>query len=53
MQVNDPNTFIECLNTIDGVYGNIDEYNPIRRRKILIVFDYMIANIMTIKNFKP
>ena len=43
---NDPNAFIECLNTMDGVYENIDDYNPSRKRKILIVFDDMIADIM-------
>ena len=35
---------------MDDVYENIDEYHPTRKRKILIVFDDMIANIMTNKN---
>ena len=51
-QVNDSKAFIECSNAMDDVYKNIDDYNPNRRRKILIVFDDMIANIMTNKNFK-
>ena len=34
---NDPSVFIECSNTIDDVYENIDDYNPIRKRKIFIV----------------
>ena len=34
---NDPNVFIECSNTIHDVYENIDDYNPIRKRKIFIV----------------
>ena len=33
---------------MDGVYNNINDYNATRNRKILIVFDDMIANIMTI-----
>ena len=41
---NDPNAFIECSNTMDDVYENIGDYNPSRKRKILIVFDDMIAN---------
>ena len=45
----DPNTFIECSNAIDDVYQNIDDYNPSRKEKILIVFDDMIADIMTNK----
>ena len=31
------------------VYNKIDDYNPRRQRKILIVFDDMIADIMTNK----
>ena len=37
---------------MDDVYNNIDDYNPKRKRKILIVFDDMIADIMTNKRFK-
>ena len=29
----DPNAFIECSNTMDDVYENIDDYNPNRQRK--------------------
>ena len=49
---NDPNAFIECSNTMDDVYENIDDYNPNRKRKILILFDDMIADIMTNKKFQ-
>ena len=45
---NDPNAFIQCSNTIDDV----DDYNSGRKRKILIVFDDMIADIMTNKKFQ-
>ena len=44
----DPSAFIEYSNTMDDVYKNIDDYNPRRKGKILIVFD-MIADIMTNK----
>ena len=47
----DPNAFIECSNTMDDVYENIDDYNPNRKRKILIVFADMIADIMSNKKF--
>ena len=47
---NDLNAFIECSNTMDDVYENIDHYNPSRKRKI--VFDDMIANIMSNKKFQ-
>ena len=50
--VNNPNAFIECSNTMDDVYENIHDYNSSRKRKILIVFDDMIADIMTNKKFQ-
>ena len=49
--LNDSKAFIECSNTMNDVYENIDHYNPNRKRKILIVFDDMIAYIMTNKKF--
>ena len=49
---NDPTVFIEYFGTMDDVYSNIDYYNPKRRTKILIVFDGMIADIMTNKKFQ-
>ena len=50
--LNDQNAFIKYSNTMDDVYDNIDDYNPKRRRKVLIVFDDMIFDIMTNKRFK-
>ena len=50
--LNNPNAFIECSNTMDDVYENINDYNPIRKRKKIIVFDDMIADIMTSKKFQ-
>ena len=49
--LNDPNAFIEYSDTMDDIYENINDYNSSRKRKILIVFDDMIADIMTNKNF--
>ena len=37
---------------MDDVYENINDNNPDRRRKILIVFDGMIADIMTNKKWQ-
>ena len=45
----DSNAFIECSNTVDDVYKNVDDYNPNRERIILIVFNDMIADIMSNK----
>ena len=49
--LNDPNAYTECFNTIDDVYENINDYNPRRKGKKLIVFDDMIADNMTNKKF--
>ena len=48
----DRSVFTEYSNTMDNVYNNIDDYNPKRKRKILFVFDDMIADIMTNKRFQ-
>ena len=50
--VNNLNTFIECSNIMDDVYENIHDYNPNRRRKILIAVDDIIADIMTNEKFQ-
>ena len=47
--LNDPEAFIKCSNTMDDVYEGINDYNPSRKRKVLIVFDDMIVNIMANK----
>ena len=47
--LNDLNAFIECSNTMDDVHENIHDYNSSRKRKILIAFDDIIADIMTNK----
>ena len=48
----DPNTFIECSNIMEDVYEKINNYNPSRKRRILIVFDDIITDIMTNKRFQ-
>ena len=50
--LNNANAFIECSNTMHDVYENINDYILKRRRKIVIVFDDMIADIMTNKKFQ-
>ena len=43
---NDPKAFIDYSNDMHDVYENIDDYNPDKENKILIVFDYMIADMI-------
>ena len=35
---------------MNDTYKNIEEYNPNKKRKILIVFDDLIANMFSNKN---
>ena len=46
---NDPKAFTEYSNDMHDVYKNIGEYNIDKERKILIVFDDMIADIINNK----
>ena len=48
----DPNAFIECSYMMEDVYEKIHDYNSSRHRKILIVFDDMIVDIMANKKFQ-
>ena len=43
--LNDPSAFIEYSNTMDDVYNDIVDYNPGRKRKIMLIFDDMIDDI--------
>ena len=45
-RLNDPKAFIEYFNDMHKVYKNIDNYNPDKENKILIVFDDMIADMI-------
>ena len=46
---NDPKAFIEYSNDMHDAYKNIDNYNPNKENKILIVFDDMIADMISNK----
>ena len=50
--LNDPHVFIEYSNDMDDVLGDIDNYNKNRDKKVLIIFDGMIADIMRNEKFK-
>ena len=40
-------------NNMQDVYRNIEEYNPGKERKVLIVFDDMIADMISNKKLNP
>ena len=50
--LNDSHAFIEYSDDMDDVLDDINSYNKDRDKKVLIVFDDMIAYIEYNKNFK-
>ena len=48
---NDSKTFIEYPNDMNDIYKNIDEYIPNKKRKILIAFNDIIADMLSNKKF--
>ena len=51
--LNDSDAFIEYSNDTDDIYKNIEEYNPKKKQKILIVFDDMIADVLSNQKLNP
>ena len=49
----DPRVYIEYLNDMQDVYKNIEDYIPNKKRKILIIFDDMIADMINNKKLNP
>ena len=45
----DPKAFMEYSNDMQDVYKNIEDYNPGKKHKIIIVFDDMIADMINNK----
>ena len=41
--------FIDYSHTIDDVYENLEDYNPTKKKRVLIVFDGMIVDIKSNK----
>ena len=49
----DPKAFMEYSNDMQDVYKNIEDCNPEKKRKLLIVFDDMIADMVNNKRLNP
>ena len=49
----DSKSLIEYSNDWNGIYKNIEEYNPNKERKVWIVFDDMIADMLSNKKLNP
>ena len=50
--LNDPHAFIEYSSDMNDVLEDINNYNKKRDKKVLIIFDDMIADIMRSEKFK-
>ena len=50
---NDSKTIIEYSNDMDEIYRNIEECNPNKKPKILIVFDDMIVDMLSNIKLNP
>ena len=50
---NDPKAFMEYSNNMQDVYKNIEDYKPIKKRKVLIIFDDMIADMINNNKLNP
>ena len=48
-----PKIFIDYLQTTDGVYKNLEDYNPTKKRKVLVVFDDVIWDMEANKKLSP
>ena len=44
-----PNTFVNFSQTIDYVYDNLEKYNPKKKRKVLLVFNDIIPDMVVNK----
>ena len=51
--LNDSKAFIEYSNDMEDIYKHIEEFNPNKKWKTLIVFDDMIASMFNNKNLIP
>ena len=51
--VKNPKTFIDYSQTLDDVYENLGNYNPKKKRRVLVVFVDMIADMEYNKKLSP
>ena len=48
-----PKAFTDYSQTIDDIYKNLEDYDPSKKRRILIVLDDMIADMESNKKLSP
>ena len=52
-ELKNPKKFIDYSQTIDDVYGSLEDYNPTKKRKVLIMLDDMVADMEANKKLSP
>ena len=50
MRFNDSKSIVEYSNDMNDIYGNIEKYNPNKKRKKLIVYGDAITDVLSNKN---
>ena len=53
VKVKNPKACIDYSQLIDDVYENLEGYNPTKKRRVLIVFDNMIADMESNQKLSP
>ena len=48
-----PKAFIHYSQAVDYIYEHLEDYNPTKKRRMLIVFDDMIANMESNTKLSP
>ena len=51
-RLKNPKVFIDHSQTINDLYQNLEDYNPTKKRRVLIVFDDVIADMESNKKNK-
>ena len=52
-ELKNPKAFIDYSQTVDNVYENLEDYNPTKKRIVLIVFNDMITDMEANKKLSP
>ena len=52
-RLKNPKVFIDHSQTINDLYQNLEDYNPTKKRRVLIVFDDVIADMESNKKISP
>ena len=52
-RLKNPKVFIDHSQTINDLYQNLEDYNPTKKRRVLIVFDDVIADMESNNKISP